>query len=326
MPTPPNRVFEAHLAAFDESHYAQAAEALISAFERTTHRTLAPGRHGKAALKVYSDSGAGLSTRPALVRGVVAALEKRGFARGNILLVGLSAARLRDCGFLPPLSRGGDHFEGSPVIDLESGRYYDPAWFYDSPLPSHVDSPPSALSEEMEQKESVATEAERKSFLPTPLLFDVDFWINLPVCSDHPVVGVNAALVNVTLWNASNTTRFFRSPATAPAAVAEMAAIPELRAGMIFTIISLERYQFIGGPIFNSLYTLSEPLLWLSDDPVVIDALMRDRINAGRRAAGFHELPGDTRLISYSEQLGLGSGNVAQTEWIGVPAGGAPSR
>jgi hypothetical protein len=320
-PPPPNRVFEARLDSFDADSYAHAAESLLAAFERQSGQRLAPGRRGRLGLKVYSDSGAGLGTSPDLVRGLIASFERRGFARDRMFILGLNASRLRASGFLPPLSVGGADFDGVPVRVLDSGAFYDPEWFYDSPLPSQLDTSVTGepRAEAEQAAEPAASEADRRSFLATPLLFEVDFWVNLPMCSDHPVLGVNAALLNATLWNASNTQRFFRSPATAPAAVAEMAAVPELRETWALNIVSLQRYQFIGGPVFNSLYTVSEPIVWLSENPVIIDALMRERIDRERRAAGFRGLPDDLRLVAYAEQLGLGSGNLARTDWVRVP-------
>ncbi len=320
LPQPSDRVFEARLPGFDAEAYDRAVEGLIAAFERSVGRRFAPSTRRRAGLKVYSDSGAGLSTPVELVLATVRALERRGFARGDLRIVGLNAARLRAAGFLPPLSEGGSLFHGVPVLVLEDGRYFEDAWFYDSPLPARR---PGAPSDFEEGGELAMAEGDRRSFLPAPLLFDVDFWINLPGCSDHPVLGVNGALVNATLWNASNTQRFFRSPANAPAAVAEIGAIPELRAGWVFNLMSLQRYQFIGGPVFNSLYTLSEPLLWLSDNPVLLDALMWERIDRGRRAAGFRGLPDGLRLLSYASQLGLGGGDRTRVEWIPVPVEGA---
>jgi hypothetical protein len=323
LPPGSNRVYEAELGEISTENYERAVEHLLAAFERATNRRFSPGAHARAALKVYSDAGPGLSTPKDLVRGVVKALERRGFKRENLMIVGLNASRLRASGFIPPLSVGGDAFEGVPVIALESGRYYDSAWFYDSPLPSTRIDAPGRDSENPDAGAAV-TESERRSLLPVPLMFDVDFWINLPGCSDHPIIGVNGALVNATLWNASNTQRFFRSPANGPAAAAEIAAIPELRATWACTIISLERFQFIGGPIFNSLYTLSEPRVWLSDNPVMLDALMRQRINQGREAAGFRELEDDLRLLSYGQQVGLGSGDRTLVEWVPVRMDRAP--
>ena len=143
------------------------------------------------------------------------------------------------------------------------------------------------------------------------MFLDADFWINLPVYTDHQYLGVNGALVNATLWNASNTARFFRSPANAPAAVAEMSAIPELRQTWVCSIVSLQHYQFIGGPYFNSLYTVSEPVVWLSADPVALDTLALMRINRWRERAGFKPISDEIRTLDFAETLGVGSSHIA---------------
>jgi len=313
----PDPVWEAKLTAFDEPSYDRAVEALISAFEEASGRRFVTGPKKKVGLKIYSDSGPGMATPVPLVKAVIAALQRRGFAPENIFLVGLNQLRLRMTGYLPSLVKGQTPFKGHPVYVLESGRYYDPVWFYDSPLPQRFD-PIFAESQTRDFPNTSTKDEDRKSFLATPLFLDADFWINLPVYTDHPILGVNGALVNATLWNASNTARFFRSPANAPAAVAEMSAIPELRQTWAFTIASLQHYQFIGGPYFNSLYTASEPLVWLSADPVILDAIMLARINDWRKRTGFPPVSDEIRTLNFAEMLGVGSTKIASTPIIDV--------
>ena len=303
-------IWEANVGGFSDARYAEQVERLISEFEKAAGQKLVPGEKGKVGLKIYADSGPGLATPLGLTKAVIAALERRGYTKEKIFLVGLNGQRLRFTGYLPSLVTGKSAFDGHPVYVLESERYFDPVWFYDSPLPSRFDPILAEKSVENFDPET-SLEQDRKSFLATPLFVDADFWINLPVYTDHAVLGVNGALVNATLWNASNTARFFRSPASAPAAVAEMSAIPELRGTWMFTIASLERYQFIGGPWFNSLYTISEPRLWLGTDPVLMDALMLERINRHRLREGFKAVSDDIRTLEFAAILGVGSRKVA---------------
>jgi hypothetical protein len=316
-PRPKDIVWEARLQNFDTPIYEREVEKLNTQFEAATGRRLVPGPKGKVGLKIYTDSGPGVATPKALVHAVITALERRGFATQNIFLVGLNQLRLRMTGYLPSLATGQTEFKGHPVFVLESGRYYDPAWFYPSPLPERFD-PIFAETQTHDVPNSSTKDEDRNSYLATPLFLDADFWINLPVYTDHPVLGVNGSLVNATLWNASNTSRFFRSPATAPEAVAEMSAIPELRQTWVFTIVSLERYQFIGGPYFNSLYTVSEPLIWLSTDPVILDSLMLERMNAWRKRTGFQPVSEDIQTLQFAEQLGVGSTKTKEAKIIPI--------
>lgn len=315
----PGPVWEARMPDFSDASYRAAVEKMLQDYEIRTGRRLAPGARHKVGLKIYSDSGPGLATPYGLTRAVIAAMESRGFQQKDIFLVGLNAFRLRLTGYLPTAGSSAAAFPDHPVFVLESGRFYDPVWFYDSPLPARFDplTNERAVEAAAAGKSSTTLEEDRKSFLATPLFLEADFWINLPVYTDHPVLGVNGALVNATLWNASNTFRFFRSPATAPPAVAEMAAIPELRERWVLTISSLQLYQFIGGPYFNSLYTVSEPVVWMSTDPVIMDSLMLQRINDARKRAGFEPVTEEeSRLLEFAQQLGVGHYDVAKVPWI----------
>ncbi len=310
-------LWEARLPSYSEQDYARQVENLFAAWESSGGKPLVPGSKKRVGLKIYADSGPGMATPIPLVHAVMGALMKRGFKHEDIFLVGLNQLRLRMTGYLPSYITGKSPFEGTKIYVLESNRFYDPVWFYDSPLPTRFD-PVFMETQTKDVATSSSLEEDRKSFLATPLFLEADFWINLPVFTDHPTLGVNGSLVNATLWNASNTARFFRSPANAPAAVAEMSAIPELRESWIFTIASLEHYQYVGGPYFNSLYTVSEPVLWLSKDPVLLDALMLDRINTLRKKNRFGPVSEEIRTLEFAEILGVGSAKLGDAQIIPI--------
>lgn len=286
-------------------YYAE-VEALLAHYEQSTGTKLQPADRGKVGLKVNTRGGRGLSTSLQLLRAVIEAMELRGYARENIVITDYAAYNLRQAGIMPPLSDMGAQFEGCPVVALDSGQYYDEDWFYDSPLPPALQQEPQlfgAFSRSQTLEEGVE---ERKSFLSQPLLLGVDFWINLVVGVDGPALGVDGVLANATLWNVSNSQRFLVNQATASAAVAEIAAIPELSERMVLNMVSLERYQFIAGPFFNSLYCRSEPKLWMSSDPVALDRLLFDRFNSHRLLEGFPEIDPMPNQLLFAASLGLG--------------------
>ncbi|MFP4673917.1 MAG: DUF362 domain-containing protein [Opitutales bacterium] len=311
---PLGRAWEASITPGDEASYGSAVERLLMAYESQVGEKLSPGPRGKVGLKVNSRAGPGLSTPKELLRATIKAMEKRGFSRESILIVDHSERELRQAGILPRLSAGNPDFEGCPILALDSGQYYDADWFYDSPLPSsrHHGFDPFSRPGGWDDIGEDATD--RKSFLPMPLLFDVDFWINLPVGIDDPALGVDGVLANATLWNVGNSRRFLANGETAATAVAEIAAIPELQERMVLHLLPLELYQFIGGPEFNAHYTRSEPRLWLSGDPVALDRLLYDRMNAARRQEGFSEIDPLPSQIPFAASLDLGYFKRSQIE------------
>ena len=154
------------------------------------------------------------------------------------------------CCFYEEEKDGTFYFEAVQLA-LDSHKHFEPDWFYDSPIPPLLKDRPynqgytSSFSDFSNYEELPLL---RKSYLPIPLLFEVDFWINLAVGLDDPVLGVDGALANASLWNVSNHLRFFANQSTVAVAVAEILGIPELNQNLVLHFVALEEFQFIGGP------------------------------------------------------------------------------
>ena len=101
-------IFESTLPDFTARTYERAVSSLFKAYESEAGFKIKPGEKGKVGLKIYTNSGAGMCTPKALVDAVIEQLTKRGYKRGDITLVDMSRRKMRDCGFLPKLSPGGE--------------------------------------------------------------------------------------------------------------------------------------------------------------------------------------------------------------------------
>jgi hypothetical protein len=54
----------------------------------------------------------------------------------NIFIIDQNEGLLRSAGFLPTKKAALAEFEGVPVYALDSGKYFNTDWFYESNLPS----------------------------------------------------------------------------------------------------------------------------------------------------------------------------------------------
>jgi hypothetical protein len=270
-------LLEQKLGGFEDKDYASAVERMLGEFELRTGVSLKPSSRQRCGLKISSESGIGLSTPKPLVRAVSAALLRRGFAQRAITICDAKTEKMKQAGFLPTLSTADQTFEGYPVIVWEQSVAIwakEPTLRYENQVLPSPGSPPVAWGDP------------RASILPRTLTEEVDFWINLPVLSDSKSLGVHGAMAAASLGNISNADRFLENPASAAKAAVEVCAIPKLSRHNFLTILSLERYQVLGGPVFDSTWCRSEKTLLSSANPVIIDFIGLQKINSGRAAGG----------------------------------------
>jgi hypothetical protein len=306
-------LIEQKLAGFADADYAAAVDKLLAEHEARTGLALRPAALRRCGLKVSTDAGPGLCTPKPLVRAVAHALVRRGFEPSGIVVCDNRLASLRACGFLPPLGKVDGAFEGFPVQawdTLASGWAGDRRLRYENQLMPGPGSP------------AVPGGDPHVSILPKTLFDEVDFWINLPVLSDSRSLGVHGALAAASLGNMVNAERFLDAPSNAAKAAVEVCAIPGLQRRQALTILSLERYQVLGGPTFDANWVRADRSLLASANPVIVDFVGLQKINAGRaerQVARIHPEPAIFGLANDGE-IRLGTCRPGDITLVRLPA------
>lgn len=304
-----SEIYDYRVSGFEYHDYELAVNSLVKSFEE--QKKLVPGETGLIALRVYTHSGPGLCTPHKLVLALCKYLERCGFKKENILIVGDSKNSLQQCGYLPRLSqqsRIGLTFHGMPVFWVDDKKFHDERWAYTSTLASdkillHANFWPDNGPNDL-----------RKSYLPTLLMFGVDGWIDLPIYTGSFEHGVIGSLVHGSIFNISNNKRFLANPTNCAVAAAQIFAIQELKDKFLFTITTLEHFQYCDSLQYNENYTCSSPHVLLSSDPIALDSLCLKVLNNTKKIYKFRFIHNQPAIFRYAEELGVGNSHFTITK------------
>lgn len=255
----------------------------------------------RVGIKV-SASGRSISgTHPAVVEAIARGLISAGVPRDHILVWDRNLEDLLAAGYSLK----------SPLYVL---RWIDPADGYDpqsvvsSPIVGRLVWGDSRFGKRKETRLvdllSSGDQLSSISVYAKILTSEVDKVINVPSLLDSYLTGIQGALTNMTLQNIDNWRRFTKG--VGASYIAEIYADEVVRPKVVMTVLDGLILQFAGGPYPNPNYTTTKNTLFMSSDPVAIDATAVHIIDDMRV---LNHLPKCANLASYIQsaaQIGIG--------------------
>jgi len=257
----------------------------------------------RVGIKVASSGGAVGGTRREVVEAVAHGLRAAGIPASQIIVWDRNKADLLAAGFSTnsPLYRlrWTDHHDGydhqSQVTAPVIGRLI----WGDSKFGLDTGSPVDRLLAGGEQLSSTSHYAKILSR-------QVDKVINIPSLMDSFLTGLHGAIVNMTIPNIDNWRRFTRAPDHGDPYLAEIYADDMIHGKVVLTILDGLRLQYAGGPFPNPGFLIDHHTLFMSRDPVAIDATAVRLIDENRAISKLPSLEKSTRWIESASMIGLG--------------------
>lgn len=269
-------------------------------------------------IKVSTSAGLLGGTKEAVAAAVAAGLREAGFPRERIIVWDRGHADLAACGFR----------EDAPDYTLRwihPTTGYDPKAQVSAPVLGRLiwgDSRFEDLSGQRFVDRLISGERlSNKSYYAKILSSEVTKVIHIPAATDSIFTGINGAIADMTLSNLDNWRRFARAPDYGDPYLAEIYADGPIRKKVVLTLLDALIVQFAGGPSPNPNFTVDNATLFLSRDPVAIDALLIEMVDAARQSGKLPPIRPMTGYVESAHALGLGesSPDRVQTLRVGPP-------
>ena len=271
----------------------------------------------RVGIKVAASGGAVSGTHPVVVKAIAAGLISAGVQPSNIIVWDRNLDDLLAAGY----SRN------DPLYRL---RWVDTATGYDkksqvtAPVIGRLIYGDSAFGDRsgsrMEDILSGGEQLSSTSYYAKVLSQEVDKVINVPSLTDSFLTGVNGALANMTLPNLDNWRRFTRSPDFGDPYLSEIYADAMIHGKVVLTILDALVLQYAGGPFPNPGFLLDHHSIFMSKDPVAIDATAARLLNENRAPSRLPSLDKMTLWLQSATAINLGKHREEDIELIRIGA------
>jgi hypothetical protein len=255
-------------------------------------------------LKISTLGGAAFSTRHELVNAIVDGLRRAGVPPQQIVVWDRNAEAMKRARFAPA---------NSPDAPLRLATFpnegYDPDVFYESNLAGKL---------AWDDHDFGKTELSTRSYYSHILTKRITKLICLPMMTDSRDAGLAGALYTMATGAVDNTRRFAGRPAYFDPAAAEICANPVIHDKWRLTIADGLVAQYLGGPNFHPQYCWHHATLYLSADPVAVDALMLEEIEQMRKRFASPAIGETASHIPTAAAYGLGESDTARIEKLAL--------
>jgi len=222
-------------------------------------------------LKVYSGPGANSGTRPAVVEAVVQGLLQAGLPSSNIVVWDRRMVDLRQAGYPNLAERYHIRVQGS------SDAGYDEKVFYNNSILGTL------VAGDLEFDLHGANIGSN-SYVSKLVTSDITKIISIAPLLNHNMAGVCGHLYSPSLGSVDNTMRFEVSAQRLATAVPEIYALPVLSDHVALNITDALICQYQGEQVGLLHYSTELNQIWISKDPVALDALGIQELDRERQA------------------------------------------
>lgn len=231
----------------------------------------------RVAIKLNCLGGPRLSPRPEMVDALVERIRRGGVAAENIVLFDRTSEELERAGFaIHETGSGRVRCFGTDA--LEGGGY----------------------------GRGIAEHRSIASFVTRIVAEFATALVSVGIAKDHDLSGVSGACKN--LYGLIHNPNRYHDNHCDPY-LADLCGHPAIAPKLRLAIVDAARAQCHGGPAFHPSYAFEPGRVLLGVDPIAVDRILADMIDAERRARGLPELAREDReptWLETAERLGYG--------------------
>jgi uncharacterized protein DUF362 len=263
----------------------------------------------KIGIKISAAGGELFTTHRDVVNAVVDGLVAAGHQRRNIIVWDRSLGGIKEAGYDPGA-------EGYQMKSIAPRDGYDANAVFTAPIAGKLIWGDFAYRTDLGTVPIFSDDEQTsdESHFSRIVSSEVTKIINIPVMSDSTLSGLAGCLYNVTIPNIDNWRRFTQLSGYGGTAIVSLYNNPVIGQKVVLNIMDGLAAQYAGGPQSQPNYAVHYATILASKDPVAIDALALQRIDAWRKEA---RLPPVGRLANYVQvagQVGLGQADPGRIE------------